>query len=939
MNMTPQQMQMQGMVQNQNAGHFQPGFQNPQLQHAMQLQQLSQQSQPQMLNPQPGLQPAHNQHPPQSQAAQQNGPPVFTAGEQQEINRMAQIMAQNTPKERLEQIQNQLQTIPPNFRQTLAMQNIDPLTYWFRNQASNRYMANRAHLAAQRSQITGAPGLGVIPQQPRSTPQNSVSQAAGAPPLQIFDSSQILVQQQNALRSQEAGHMVVPASSQATVDQQRGNARGTAQQLNGQVNGGRPMQNPSQPFYPQPNAQQVHMQSQPGSFGNVPNQSPQNSLQGQPHGLGTPGRTPQPNMPNLNRPFGSPNQQAQAAANMLRQQRAQPPQQKDQHQMNTQQAMQSSVQLERPDASQQRPRPGMLNMPPEMQQRLASMPEEQRNHVLAQLQERQRQHMLQRQRTMHENAGQHGAQFMGTQPGQQPPAMVQQPPLGQPNVPLQRPQQQQHPNMSLLDQQRVAQAANVSLTDEQTRQMDRQIFPSVILNISSAMSILPKDVKTWSQLKNWVAQNQSTLPPGTLNQLRDLQGLHYQTLAGVQRARPRQGQVGPNATGQAQGQGNSQSQAPQAPQAQMVAPPSNPAPLAGPNTPRVQTTTGPVTLPQPTPQEILATRARLPDHLKGLSDEQIRIQILRQRQYDMLKITQGHPGMTPQQQAQSNQLQRTQQQAQQIQFQTPVNPNTLPAPPQAVAQRQQPQPSPRPGAPPKAPAVKQPQVARAVSTTSKQGQPNQKGVKRNSNDDVIEVPNPSVATPATRAQPSNVIQAPQQPRPGMPQNTDAQGQRAPLDTQRQMAAQQATGPVLGQPQNGGVKSNGQANSAPQPKSEEQVRKEAQLKQIYSEVVRSTPRGNPVAMAPQTRRRMVQMLGENTKVMIRIPNALPVFFSVITEEPKFRDMIRTVSTTLAVTGCLGLMLTSTYSLRINIAIRRIRVPRNTSQFPLKNSMPR
>ena len=852
---------------------------------------------------------------------------------------MAQIIAQNTPKERLEQIQRQLQSVPPDFRQNLAMQNIDPLTYWFRNQATQRYMAQKAHVAAQRNQINGPPGSGLTPQQSRPTPQNSTPQAAGAPAPQNFDSSQILVQQQNALRSQEAGHMVVPASSQAMVDQQRGNARGTAQQLNGQANGGRPMQNPTQPFYPQPNTQQAHMQSQPSNIGNIPNQSPQHSLQGQPHGLNTPGRTPQPNMPNLNRAFGSPNQQTQAAANMWSQQRAQPHQQKDQHQMNPQQAMQSSGQLERPDASQQRPRSVMMNMPPEVQQRLASMPEEPRNHILAQMQERQRQQMLQRQQAMQENAGKPGSQFMGTQPGQQPPAVVQQPPLGQPNVLPQRPQQQQHPNMNLLDQQRVAQAANIALTDEQARQMDRHNFPSAILNISGALSTLPKDVKTWGQLKNWVAQNQSTLPPGSLNKLRGLQGLHYQNLVGVQRARLLQGQVGLNATGQVLGQGTSQSQAPQA---QMVAPPSNPAPLGGPKTPRMQTAAATATLPQPTPQEIQATRTRLPGHLKGLSDDQIRIQILKQRQYDMLKITQGHPGITPQQQAQLNQVQRAQQQpTQQIQFQTPVNPKTQPAPPQTAVQRQQPQPSPRPGAAPKVPAGKQPQAARAVSTTSKQGQPNQKGIKRNSNDDVVEVPNPNLATPLTKAQSSNAIQALQQPRPGIPQNTDAQGQRAQLEAQLQIAAtmHQATGPMPAQPQNQGVKSNGQANSGSQPKTEEQMRKEAQLQQIYVEVARSTPRGNLVAMAPQTRQRMVQMLGENTKLMSSIPNALPIFFSLITEEPKLRDLIRTVSITYTVTGRLRLTLTSIYSPHINIVIRRIRILRTTSQFPLKNSMRR
>ena len=836
---------------------------------------------------------------------------------------MAQIIAQTTPKDRLEQIQNQVQAVAPNYRQNPAMQNVDPLTYYFRNHATHRYIAQKAHLANQRNQVTGAPGMGLMPQQLRSTPQDEAPQAAGAPPPN-FDSSRILVQQQNALRSQEAGQMVVPASnSQAMIDQPI-NVRGTAQQPNGQGNGGRPMQNPTQPFYPQPNTQQVHMQPQSGNYGNIPNQSPQLNLQGQPHGLGT----------NLNRAFGSPNMQAQAPASVWGPQRPQPPQQKDQHQMKPQQPMQPSGQPECPNAGQQRPRPLLLNMPPEMQQRLASMPEEQRNNVLAQLQERQRLGMLRRQQTMRDTASKPGPNVMGTQPGQQPPAMVQQLESVQHNVPLQRPQQQQHPNMNLLDQHRVA---NIALTDEQVRQMDRQNFPLAIF--SGALSTIPKDIKTWGQLKHWVAQNQSTLPSGILAKLRGLQGLHYENISNFQRGRMRQGQagpqgqVGPGRMGQVQGQGNPQSQAPQA---QMIAPPNNAAPLVGFNTPHMQNPTGAPTLPQPTPQEIQASRAGLPDRLKALTDEQIRVQILKQRQHELLKIAQGHPGMAPQQQAHISQLQMVQQPpAQPTQFQTAVNQKPQPAPSQAMTSRQQPQPSPRLSATPKPSAAKQPQPTRAASTASKQGQPNQKGIKRNSNDDVVEVPNPNLATPATRAQPLNTPQPSQPFRPGVLQNPTIQGQRAQLDAQKQRSAQKATGSAPGQPQTQGLKPNGQGNSGPQ-RTEEQARKEAQLTQIYGEVARSAPKGNPVAMVPKIRQSMVQMLGENTKLMSRIPNALPIFFSLIPEEAKFRDLIRTASALPAATCSLKLTCTSTSSLHISIVIRHIRALPKTLQFRRKNS---
>lgn len=443
-----------------------------------------------------------------------------------------------------------------------------------------------------------------------------------------------------------------------------------------------------------------------------------------------------------------------------------------------------------------------------------------------------------------------------------------------------------------MTQQRAAQLAASALTDDQVRQMDCQKFPAGILNITGVLSTMPSEVKTWSDLKSWVAQNQANLPPGSLEKLKGLQGLHYQNLVGQQRAKMRQG---PNPPGQAQGQ---------APPAQMVPPPNSQTPLAGSNTPRTSSPNMVHSLPQPTVQEIQASRARLPDHSKGYTDEQIRAQILKQRQHDMLKIAQGRPGMNPQQQAQSNQsnqLQRAQQQqAQPNSSQPPINQKPRPAQAQVVPQRKQAQPSPRAGAPSKDPVAKQPQVARAGPAILKPGQPNQKGIKRNSNDDVIEVPNPNLATPATRGQPSKLIQASQQLKAGIPQNTEVHRQRAQLDARRQLAAQQASGPGPGpgpgpgQPHNQGAKPNGPADTVPQ-RTEEQIRKEAQLQQICMEVAQSTPRGNPVPMAPQTRVRMLQVLGETTKILSRIPSALPIFYGLIANEQIFRDLIRTVCT--------------------------------------------
>ena len=928
MNMTSQQMQMQGMVQNANQGQLHSGFQDPQMQQTMRQviqpssvhmqHQMSQQ--PQMMNPQTSSQPAQNPHYPPSQIPQQNGQASYTIEEQQQISRMAQILAQNTSPEQMELLQNRLRNVSPEIRQDLAKRNTNPLTHWFHNQATVRYAAQKAQHAAQRNQVNGALGNGIVHQQPRPVLQNPVSQTAGTAFPQNFDSSQILVQQQNALRSQEAGQMVVPGNPQPNAEQQRGTVRENAQQANEQINGVRQIQNPQQSFYPSqssaPKVPNVSMQPQPGNFGDMPSQVAQHNLQGQLNGLNTPGRTPQqnPNMPNLNSALGSPNQQAQAA-HMWPQQRPQPNQLKDPNLLNPQQVTQASGQPERPDTGQQRPRPAMFNMPSAMQQQLAGMAPEQRSQVLSQL-TRQRQQQMVHQRAMQQgNAvgqglpdstiqqgqlGKPGPQF-AVQNGQMMPGQLpnvqngnglQQPsmgqlPMGQQSMPMQRPQQLQQPNMNLINQQRAAQTAGSALTDEQARLMDRQNFPAGILNISGALSTLPKEVKTWGQLKGWVAQNQGTLPQGSLIKLRGLQGLHYQNLASQQKNKGRH--MAPNTPGQPQVQGNPQ---PRAQTAQMIPSPNNQPPLTGSDTPGIATPNMAHPLPQPTPQEIQAAKARLPDHLKSMTDDQIRVSILRQRHNDMLKVQQVQPGVIPQPQAQFDQSQKFhQQQHQHIQFQTPVNPKTRPVP-QSVNQRQQPQPSPTPSGPSKDLVGKQPQVARVGPTVSKPGQPNQKGTKRNSNDDVIEVPNPNLPTPTTAAQSSSTTQAISQPKPPAIQTPEAQRQKIQLEPQRQKAPLQVAGLAPIQHHRPDIKPGGQADAGAQ-RTQEQARKESQLQRIYMEVAQKTPRGNPVNINPQSRARMLQILGDTTKIMSRIPGALHIFFGLMSDEQAFRDLIRTV----------------------------------------------
>lgn len=156
-----------------------------------------------------------------------------------------------------------------------------------------------------------------------------------------------------------------------------------------------------------------------------------------------------------------------------------------------------------------------------------------------------------------------------------------------------------------------------NLTDDQIRQMDNLNFPAGILPMDGAFSAMPKHVKTWSELKSWLAQNQVILPSGTLKKFQGLQDLHFQDLVGQQWQFNKQwSPVEPNAS-------------------------------------CIPTANSMHSLSYPTTQEIQDNGARSPDHVKWLTDDQLQAET-QQMQPDMPEIPYGRPESHLQQQAQFN---------------------------------------------------------------------------------------------------------------------------------------------------------------------------------------------------------------------------------------------------------------------------------------------
>lgn len=832
-NMLQQQMQMQGfpnLNQQQLLQQQQQQQQQQMQQRLMQQQQQSQtqgmamqpQAQMQMGNPQSRMQGMPSNMPQSMQIQQQQPPPPpkYTPQEQQEIQRKIQELYSTVSRnpEHMKQLGSVLQQNNPNapVRNLMQIHFQQQAIRWF-EEAKKMSTAPRAGQLMPGSQ--GASG----PQQGRSVSQesgrlpNQQSTPVSAP--QSFDPSFIGTVDQmrlNALRSQEAGQVVVPASQ--TINQPQ-RAIGGAPQTNPQNAANRPVQTPQVPQQPPQmwNQQNGQSQQQGNIFTNGMNGVPQNLLQGQTGGLNTAARTPQQNanMPNLNRAFGpqaaQPNMQPQQIT----------PQMTQQNQMNPQQFLHNGV---------PRPPPGMTQQ--QFQQMVQQMPEAERKALLMKMQASQAQKQRQQNGqgiSMQAQRNQQGQSMpSGPQPAQNPqltPRSAQQKGPQQPPVNGQPQQSQAQPQRNALQnqQQRAAIAANSSLTNEQEQQMDMYPYPTGILNAGNALSQLPPSIKTWGQLKQWVKMNSASVPGGSEQKLRGLQGLHYQSLQQPKKGMP------PQAMRNA------------APPAQMTPRPNQP-----PVNPQI---------PQPSPQEIANLRGKHPQ-LAGLTDEQIRGMVMKQRTQDMMRRREEQLQMMQQRQAAQNQPQ-PQPQAMQI-----VQPHQ--APPEA--QRPIPQQTPKMGAQAKnqpAPTAQLPAQSPAM----------QKGVKRGSSDDVVEVPNPNINQ--QRPQPK--------PQPKAPAANMGQIPQKPAEVEKVQAMQRE-------------KSNAKPPQLPaqsQAKTAEAIKSEERFMAILAEVRKDTPQRQPVPMDADTRRKMLEKLASARELITRMGQFLPTFYKVFNDENALRNLSRVV----------------------------------------------
>ncbi|KAK2737271.1 hypothetical protein FQN55_001197 [Onygenales sp. PD_40] len=791
-------------------------------------------------------------------------PQDFSALMHPEVCRRAdQIFSQAAPAV-VEQLRQKCENMPSDQRQRLASRGLDPVNYFFRVRALEemRKEKNARAMAQSQNSITGA-GNNPMTSQTISTHQRQMPhalmglQGSSAVPmngLQNFDSTyvgsvdHIQGQQADGVRSQEAGQLVVPANTSQVGNQQQfggqpaifhdgqqnansGNVNPmlllqqqhrqniqSAQQENGQH---------TQPFHSQAQAQaqtqaHLHAQAQARARAKVATAAKAQmalSNQANPH---IPQSVPQqtPGMSVLNRP-GGPGQL--------------PPQ--------------GGPPSKAPGMGQNQPvvpspRPGIpQGLPPLLRNQLSHMSPEQAAQVLQNYQRRS----LANAQGMPRPGQPTGIpvqqtfpdtnQQQQTQHGQQANDVAMRnamtmPPQSSGSV-GQLPQNQNIQGQQLSQQQRQQELkvpfarqpnASMDMTEHQLKEMDRYPFPEGIFNSNPAvMESLPRNVRTWGQLKLWVAQNPLALGDIGLAKLHALQKYQFSHMNLKAARASNQGIRAPGgvpmtAPGEPQHPFNSQ-------QAFQMGQQQHP-----PNIPMMR----PITA-----NEVQLARQKFPT-LQDMTDIQIKT-ILEKHHQKQLIDARNKAAAAQAFAAQALNQNQTQQAMQQQQpSQQTVNPSVqLPTSQPVVPPHTQ---------PPTASNNKAPAPAGAKAPRVQTAKQPSKTLKRPNNDDVVEVQNPS-------SQPQHHLAATQPP-----MNQPAS---IPMNAMNAQPKSQFDANMRRQPSQPKQTFSKMASDEAWSNMPERIAK------LYAECVQKDPNVAPVPMPPEAKLQMSRQLMECTDMIGRM----------------------------------------------------------------------
>ncbi|KAF1986822.1 hypothetical protein K402DRAFT_67298 [Aulographum hederae CBS 113979] len=867
--MMPQNQHQNAMSSQPNAQFPQPAF-PPQLQHQMQPSPIpnNPQNPPSMPENQPSAQPMQNQLSQQAQNGQQvpqQRRAALTPQEQMRVHQIAQTLAQRVPENEKEALrQSVAQKIAPAKLMSMRQNGMDLLVIHFlpraqeilQTQRNNAMMNGMNNTGPQNMNFPGMPNS----DQSQKTVQNQAntmnppgSSQGGQPD---FNFAQMASQQADAMRLQEAGGQVVPATQHPLGMGQMGmqqGQNGLPQNMPGQR--GQPMMNLQQNQHLQAQAharaaQAQAAQAQAAQAQAARQQAAQMNLRGQVGGLNSAPPQQSPAMPLLTTPLAVPNQHGSATPqprpqSVVSQVPMPPAVQPDPNAMRAMQMAQQrhAAAQGNPMAMQGNRRqipPQLLSMlPPASIQKLQSLDDEGYKGAIQRL-------FLQHQNRM--AAGQQPGLQTGQQ-GNAPPTHFQTGPGGMQQNMMQRPQPQmsmmgqQLPQQQNMNQQQAMLAAAQArgIPPEIIAQMNQRPFPRQMLSNSGFNP--PQDITTWGQLREWAIRNPQ--PQGGLDavSIEKMQRMHFLHMT--------KGRMNPQMNAMNAGQNLPGQPSGPAPQANMV-----PGGMMGNQMQQHQNMggqQGAVNLVNPSPSDIQLFRMRnasTQPQLNNLNDDDLRKHMLlvhqrnQQVRNQMQQQQQMHQMQQMQQQHQANQRQQQQQQMPQ-QLRQPFQPGPNANIPQ---QQTQPQPQRPQGAQPQPQPQQTPSVNKAqpMQTPNKQAQapaqpaPAPQNQKKRPIEDVVEIPNPNAPAPQAPAmQPSR-----SQQRPGI---VNEQNQTLTPQQRAHMAAR-------GQGNLAAQQGQGVAKLPPIP---------AQLKARYQELAKdveaSIPTNAEVPIAPQMRAHLNQKL--------------------------------------------------------------------------------
>ena len=821
-------MRQQMAIQNQSV---QMPMSGPALSHGMPAQNRQAPIPPYMghnpLQIPPGAQPNVQQIQQRQPIVQQHG---LTQQDQVNIQHLAQSLFTQTPKEKLDIIRANLQNLPAEQRASLQNSNIDPLVAYFRQQATKHYM--------QRKNAQAKPIIGAHPPQgnPSHTPHVGVPLMPNQPPSQFtqimpngdyvnsMNFNQIQSLQQNALESAKKGQQVVPASSG-----QAGLNRNPEQQNNSlQFAGPQQAQDQNVRLHQQQAYQnRVQQASRQGQTvvapyqGQVPRQ-----------GTGFPNSSNAPNTPSRPAP-STPRAALQSQAGGLGHSQNQP-QSNELPNLNKGVNQSQSLQNpggkvgatsrkpvndqkpngEQPQAPQQQGPPRrsqQMVFEEQMKAKLASLPNDDERRAFMQ-KFKERQHQV-RQQSGSSSAVPPDLRGNVNQPGMKPqPALNGAPP---------QQGQNQTTGANVMGQRQQPQRL---MTQDQLRRMDGLPFPTSILGNDHPLRP-PKTVVTWGDLKRWTAITDG-LPPDSLQKLSRLQMQH--------------------ASFQALGHSV-------APVAHMGTAPMTPT--AGFQIP---------SFPTPSDQEVQKGRAGFPNRLSHVSDDQIRQSIIwkRQTNWAQNELKQPRPA---------------EYHAQVKDFGAKVAAQMQPlsylrgqdAASQQAAANQQPQ------QPPKVATPRNQGPPVSAKKTAQTPVQEKKGLKRQSSDDVSEVPGPRTS----KQPPLKTISTPQQ------------SKRVPLTDQQPMSLQARNGPAQGLNQQKSTSAQG-ADPGRDTNMKVDPDTTKRLQVLREKVIASMPARRQIAMTPQEKAVIEQNIDRMKPMINRLQRGLLISLKTTNDEERIKSVLQT-----------------------------------------------